>query len=132
MTSVLLTLNAGSSSIKFAAFSLGENAMEQLASGQIEGLGAAATFSVRSSSGERNEFVIDESRAKIDHGAAVGAILDWLEDAHRDKQVIAIGHRVVHGGVDFMEPMIINEDAIRSSGRLSRLPLCISPITFPG
>ena len=40
MTNVLLTLNAGSSSIKFAAYSLGETEMEQLASGQIEGLGA--------------------------------------------------------------------------------------------
>jgi acetate kinase len=45
MTSVILTFNAGSSSIKFAAFSPGENAMEELALGQIEGLGATATFS---------------------------------------------------------------------------------------
>ncbi len=112
MTRVLLTLNAGSSSIKFAAFLLGDDGMEQLASGQIEGLGATATFSARSSSGKETAFVIDESRGRIDHAAAVGAILDWLEDAHHDKRVIAVGHRVVHGGVDFMEPTIIEEKVL--------------------
>ena len=132
MTSVILTLNAGSSSIKFAAFSLGENAMEELAFGQIEGLGATATFSVCSTSGKKNEFVIDESRGKIDHGAAVGAILDWLDDAHRDKQVIAIGHRVVHGGVDFMEPIIIDDDVIEKLRRLVPLAPLHQPHNISG
>jgi acetate kinase len=127
MTSVLLTLNAGSSSIKFAAFSLSETRMEQLASGQIEGLDATATFSVRSSSGKTNKFVIDESRGRIDHTAAVGAILDWLEDAHRDKRVIAVGHRVVHGGVDFMEPIIIEENVL---GKLRKL-IPLAPLHQP-
>ena len=69
---------------------------------------------------------------EIDHGAAVGAILDWLEDAHRNKQVFAIGHRVVHGGVDFMEPIIIDDELSKSSGVLSRSRPCTSPITFRG
>ncbi len=112
MPNVLLTLNAGSSSVKFAAFSLSEAGMERLASGQIEGLGATATFSVRSSSGMKHEFVIDESGGRVDHAVAVGAILDWLEDAHLDKRVIAVGHRVVHGGVDFVAPTIVSESAL--------------------
>ncbi len=109
MTNVLLTLNAGSSSIKFAAYSLGETEMEQLASGQIEGLGARATFSVCSSSGKKHEFVIDKSAGHIDHTIAVGAILDWLQDDHLDKRVMAVGHRVVHGGVDLITPIVVDE-----------------------
>lgn len=69
--------------------------MERLASGQIEGLGATATFSVRSSSGMKHEFVSDESGGRIGHAVAVGAVLDWLEDAQLNKTVIAVGHRVV-------------------------------------
>ena len=132
MTSVLLTLNAGSSSIKFAAFSLGETALEQLASGQIEGLGATATFSVHASSGKKNQFVIDESRGKINHTAAVGAILDWLEDAHHDKRVIAVGHRVVHGGVDFMEPIIIEEKVLAKLKNLVPLAPLHQPHNISG
>ncbi len=66
MANVLLTLNAGSSSIKFEAFSLSEAGMERLASGQIEGLGATATFSVRSSSGEKHQFEINEAGGSVE------------------------------------------------------------------
>jgi acetate kinase len=109
MSDLILTLNSGSASVKFAAFACGGGEFDQLAAGQIEGISARATFSAHTAAGKRTEFTIDESRGKIDHTAAVGAILEWLDDSQRDHQVTAVGHRVVHGGVEFRDPVAVND-----------------------
>ena len=111
MGSVILTLNAGSSSLKFAAFQLTNGAdMKLLASGQTEGLGATdAKGQVETMAGERTELRFDQSHGRIDHQAAVGAILGWLKKAGHDHSVAAVGHRVVHGGPIYVEPVLIDE-----------------------
>ena len=114
MGSVILTLNAGSSSLKFAAFQLANGAgLSPLASGQIEGLGAtAAKGQVETAAGEKTEIGFDQSHGAADHRAAMGAILDWLKRAGPDHSVAAVGHRVVHGGLNFVEPVLIDEAAL--------------------
>ena len=109
MDSVILTLNAGSSSLKFAAFRLtngGEPSL--LASGQIEGIGATAKGSVRSASGETAELSFEQS-LRVDHAAAMGAILGWLKKAGYDSSIAAVGHRILHGGPDYAEPIRIDD-----------------------
>jgi acetate kinase len=108
MTNLILTINAGSSSIKFAAFEIDSDDLERLADGHIEGIGATATFSSHQPDGKKNQFVIDESRGAVGHMAALGAILDWLEDNFAGSRVLAVGHRVVHGGPDYSEPLLID------------------------
>ncbi len=79
MSKIVLTLNAGSSSLKFAAFALANgNEPKQLASGQIEGIGATAQGSVETAAGEKSDLTFDASAGRIDHHAAVRAILGWL------------------------------------------------------
>jgi acetate kinase len=108
--SVILTLNAGSSSLKFAAFRLANGGEPNLlASGQIEGIGATAKGSVKSASGETAELNFDRSHARVDHAAAMGSILDWLKKAGYDSSIAAVGHRIVHGGPDFAEPVRIDD-----------------------
>lgn len=109
MNDVVLTLNAGSSSIKFAAYALESARLRSVAAGHIEGLGAQATFSVRTADGETRDFVIDERHGEVDHAVAMGAIVEWLQDAHDGARVVAVGHRVVHGGADFSSPMIVDD-----------------------
>ena len=110
MDSVILTLNAGSSSLKFAAFRLANGGEPNLlASGQIEGIGATAKGSVKSASGETAELSFDRSHARVDHAAAMGAILDWLKKAGYDSSIAAVGHRIVHGGPDYAEPVLIDD-----------------------
>jgi acetate kinase len=110
LDSVILTLNAGSSSLKFAAFRLANGGEpDLLASGQIEGLGATAKGSVKSASGETAELNFDRSHARVDHAAAMGSILDWLKKAGYDSSIAAVGHRIVHGGPDFAEPVRIDD-----------------------
>ena len=109
LDSVILTLNAGSSSLKFAAFRLADRGEPNLlASGQIEGIGATAKGAVKTASGETAELSFDGSQAPVDHAAAMGAILDWLKEAGYNSSVAAVGHRIVHGGPDYSEPVLID------------------------
>ena len=112
---MILTFNAGSSSLKFAAFRLVNGGEPNLlASGQIEGIGATAQGSVTTAAGEKSDLTFDPSAGAIDHHAAMGAMLDWLRKAGYDSSVVAVGHRVVHGGPDFVEPELI--DDVRAHG----------------
>jgi acetate kinase len=112
LVSVILTLNAGSSSLKFAAFQFADGSdLKLLASGQIEGLGAdAAKGQVETAAGETTKIEFGQSAGRVDHQAAMRAILDWLKKVgHDDHSVAAVGHRVVHGGSVFVEPVLIDD-----------------------
>ena len=110
MDSVILTLNAGSSSLKFAAFAHVEGGgLNPLASGEIEGIGAAPKGEVTPASGEKSALRFGASAHRVDHEAAMSAILEWLKDAGYDSSVAAVGHRIVHGGPDYFEPVLIDD-----------------------
>jgi acetate kinase len=115
LASVILTLNAGSSSLKFAAYRcVRDGEPDLLASGQIEGIGATAKGAVKTASGETTELSFDGSLARVDHAAAMGAILDWLRRAGYDSSVAAVGHRIVHGGPDHSTPVLIDDRTLAS------------------
>lgn len=102
---VLLTLNAGSSSIKFAVFEItaGQEPIS-LNHGQIEGIGTAPHLLARDQSGA----VLAEHRwpddAKATHEEVLTELLQWI-DAHLDgARLMAAGHRVVHGGRRLIAP----------------------------
>ena len=88
----ILTLNAGSSSLKFAAFSLVGNKL--IAAGQIAAIGSDA----RLVSGDVNQTVL-----ATDHRQAVSAALLWLQvNADLSTKPSVIAHRIVHGGTRSM------------------------------
>ena len=62
----------------------------------------------------------------------MGAILDWLRKAGYNSSVAAVGHRVVHGGPDLVEPMLINEAAIAKLKRLIPLAPLHQPHNLAG
>jgi acetate kinase len=115
LASVILTLNAGSSSLKFAAYRcVRDGEPDLLASGQIEGIGATAKGAVKTAAGETAELSFDGSLARVDHAAAMGAILDWLRRAGYESSVAAVGHRIVHGGPDHSTPVLIDDRTLAS------------------
>ena len=109
MDSVILTLNAGSSSLKFAAFHLAGGELNPLASGEIEGIGATAEGSVTTAAGEKSALRFDGSGPSVDHAAAMGAILEWLKHVGYNSSIAAVGHRIVHGGADYSAPVLIDD-----------------------
>ena len=133
MQSVILTLNAGSSSLKFAAFRLVRGAEPALlASGQVEGIGASATGSVKTAAGETVELSFERPLARVDHAGAMAAILGWLAKAGYDSSIVAVGHRVVHGGPDLVEPKLIDESVIATLKRLVPLAPLHEPHNLAG
>ena len=107
----VLTINGGSSSIKFALFEPGEPP-RLVQSGQIEGIGqATARFSVKGAPATKI--------AAPDHTAAVNVLMDWLEKSTARGSLAAAGHRVVHGGPKYSEPERITAELVEELRRLS-------------
>ncbi|MTI43925.1 acetate kinase [Roseibium hamelinense] len=127
-TDHILVLNAGSSSIKFTLF-LGD---EVLVEGQISGLGAVPNL----------KFNATKSRTSIDrplsategtnHSAALQALLPLLDRELAGNPVAAVGHRVVHGGVSFSEPICLTPDLFRELETLIPLAPLHQPHNLAG
>jgi acetate kinase len=107
-----LVLNAGSSSLKFFVVRRPAGAQWQLdAKGQIEGIGTSPRLSVKDGDGVR---IADESLgAEVSDGRkAVDALAAWLQSKYRGGKVLAVGHRVVHGGSRFTGPAIVDQETL--------------------
>lgn len=114
---VILTLNAGSSSIKFAVFEPGEEPALR-ASGQVENLSPSQqTRLIVEADGDRQTTEIDAN----DHAGALAAILDNADRLFGDATVAGVGHRVVHGGTDFTVPTLLQPDTIAALRALEPL-----------
>jgi acetate kinase len=109
----ILTINAGSSSIKFALFSLAHPiSPEAEVSGQIDGIGTDATKMVaKNKAGER---IADQtlSGSQVSHAQSFDALLKWFTASHADWEIVAVGHRVVHGGERYSQPTIIDDTVL--------------------
>jgi acetate kinase len=127
---MVLTLNAGSSSVKFALFDAALEDGPALAAGQIDGLGEHATFSVRTA-GEKEVYPL-EPAGPADHARAVNAILQWIESRLAGRSVAAIGHRVVHGGPHHAAPALIDGSLIDDLRALTPLAPLHQPHNLEG
>ncbi len=99
----ILTLNAGSSSLKFALFCEGEQAM---LSGAIEGLGEAPHLTLAAFPARRPD---PPALAGRSYAELLEILLRWLGEQLGDDAIHAVGHRIVHGGRCFAEPIRIDE-----------------------
>ena len=130
MSQVVLTLNAGSSSVKFAIFAYGSGGFDELARGQVEGLGASATFTAKRTSGAKVQFTLDPGQGAPDHRAAMKAILRWLGEEKLDDNVVAVGHRVLHGGRDFTHPAPVDAALLAQKLRAVKLGTSLTKLPF--
>lgn len=109
----ILTINAGSSSIKFALFPLAQQISPNAeVYGQIDGIGTANTKLIaKNTSGER---IADQilSGDQVSHAHSFDALLQWFTSSHQDWEIIAVGHRVVHGGDRYSQPTLIDPEVL--------------------
>ncbi len=107
----VLTLNGGSSSLKFALYAVGGR---RVLAGKFDRLGSDATsFRVDGSSEEA------ERQGKLDHRGAVHYLVDWLVSRDGFAPVAAIGHRIVHGGERYRQPKQIDDAMLAELRQLS-------------
>ena len=130
VTEQILTLNAGSSSVKFALFAA-DDALTELARGQVEGLGAAARLTAKDGGGVLVERDFDAA-GMADHAAALGAVLALLADRFAGTRVAAVGHRVVHGGMDFAAPVVLDDGVLAALEKLVPLAPLHQPHNLAG
>jgi acetate kinase len=124
MDSALLVLNAGSSSLKFAVYRASAELPSQAEyRGSIESIGSNAHFRVLQS----GAVVHDQGTPAANHEQALHALLDWLNAHHADLSLRAAGHRVVHGGAAFSQPVRVDATVMAALERL--IPL--SPLHQP-
>lgn len=105
MTDAILVINAGSSSIKFSLFADDPEGLAVRFRGQVEGLYATARFLVRDSTGAavaEREWPAD---APPGHEGALDCLLDFLAARADGHRMVAVGHRVVHGGEQWSGPV---------------------------
>lgn len=135
MSKTLIVLNAGSSSIKFVVFDVTDGKPVNLATGQIEGLGASVTrFSAKDGDGQMlGEQDFDAASGAItSHVEAVDLILNWIEKTFPGSEVVAVGHRVVHGGVNITKPTLITEEVVTELEALTPLAPLHQPHNVAG
>ena len=115
MTDALLTLNVGSSSIKFALFAADVNVPRTPElGGQIDGIGARPHLRARDKAGHELDDVdlpLDQTAA---HRSALAFLLEWLHDHQSSLRIAAVGHRVVHGGTRYSQPVRIDDIALEA------------------
>ena len=119
MTPVVLVLNAGSSSIKFQLFEEGgADEPRRIYRGLFEGLGSSPRFLVRNHAGE----IAGEARwgetEPFGHEEALTYLAAWIRENRGSYRLRAVGHRVVHGGMAFSGPVLMDQHVLRALEQL--------------
>ena len=128
MADLIIVLNAGSSSLKFTIYSARGEKPEALYDGQIEGIGTEPRFKVKDGAGK----VVEEKKwpagVPLDHEGAIDALFAWGRGVlSSSDRIVAVGHRVVHGGLEYTKPTIVNDHIL---GDLEKL-VPLAPLHQP-
>lgn len=114
----ILVLNAGSSSIKFLFFVEQQGGLAPVLRGQVEGLHTAPHFIARDGEGR----MAGEKRwgegIALGHQGAVAHLAQFLRAEGSDYELRAVGHRVVHGGMDHVQPERVTSELLASLEKL--------------
>ncbi len=115
-SSIILTLNAGSSSVKWALFRAGAQPI-RLAAGKLEriGLPDGILTAIDAAGGQQDRRTIQVA----DHAAAVQVLLEQLAQRGKGLSIHAIGHRVVHGGSRYADPVVMSPEVMEELRQLS-------------
>jgi acetate kinase len=121
-----LVINAGSSSYKFTLFvQRGDGDLERTFYGEIEGIGGSPRFYAKNHQGQR---VSERAwEAGVSRVYLLGYLIDWIEEHIAPNVLVAIGHRMVHGGSEYREPLLITPELMPKLRKL--IPL--SPLHQP-
>ncbi len=111
----VLTLNAGSSSIKFGLFDITGDAPRPRATGMVENIAGAARLRLETEADKKTR----EVAGVVDHEGALREILRTLTDGFADARILAVGHRVVHGGPAHDAPARLTEGVMEELERLA-------------
>lgn len=125
----VMAVNAGSSSLKFQLINMPSE--EVITSGLVERIGQEVGNFVIKVNGEK----IQTQTPIPDHQVAVDLLLNALVDHHiveSLEEIDAVGHRVVHGGEDFDDSVVVDEEAVKKVADLAELAPLHNPANIIG
>jgi acetate kinase len=127
----VLTLNCGSSSVKYALFDMPGN--QKLCHGLVDRVGLAGSFIEHVKLGT----LYTHHQECPTHAAALKLVIQFLTDPERGvvrslPEIRAVGHRVVHGGENFAKPVFIDGSVIKAIEEHSELAPLHNPINLAG
>src|SRR5947209_4467848 len=121
--SVILCLNSGSSSLKFAVFDMAAGSEVRLAEGAVENVGPDARLWIRQGDNQ----ITEQQASLTDAHASVEAVFSAINKSELPRPVAA-GHRIVHGGPHYTSPERISPEVLNALKTL--VPL--APLHLPG
>jgi acetate kinase len=111
MAEAIAVLNAGSSSLKFSVF---DDQLELELRGQIEGIYTAPRFAAKDRAGK----TLAEKRwgegEKLGHAGALDHLIAFVRERIGGAQLAGVGHRVVHGGMQYTRPVRVNAGVLKA------------------
>ena len=125
----ILSVNAGSSSLKFQLYEMPEE--EVLISGRFERIGLEKSFYTIKINGEKIEKFVDLA----DHGVCVKFLIQELLEnkvINSLDEIKGVGHRLVHGGDKYSESVVIDDNVIKTVEELSDLAPLHNPANLMG
>src|SRR5690242_12947055 len=134
MNRAIIVLNAGSSSLKFSIYQLNSDDLSLVARGQIEGLGTTPHFKAKDPNDKTLADVdVRSGAAAFGHHEAFAHLVTWMRQEYgQTLEPAAVGHRVVHGGLDFVNPTIIDDSVFRRLEQLIPLVPLHQPHNLAG
>ena len=112
----LLTINSGSSSVKFSLFLIGRSSspssfhpLRLLYQGHIVKIGESGELQIQNAAGQ---VLHDQLMMAVDHEQALRMVLYWLEYEAPSTELTLVGHRVVHGGLRFHASTLVSEEVL--------------------
>jgi acetate kinase len=135
MADAIGVLNAGSSSIKFSLFVVRGDDLDLEIGGQLEGIDTAPHFVSKNKYG----IIVSETRwpegTRLGHDGALDHLFAYLRGEVAHHRLVAVGHRVAHGGLDYTQPVRIDAETLARLATLIPLvplhqPHNLTPIRF--
>jgi len=127
MSEAILVLNAGSSSLKFSLFLEQGDSLALFLGGQLEGLYTSPRFKARDAAGASVAEQQWPAGQALGHDGAMAHLADFLRGHLGEHRLAAVGHRVVHGGIDYAAPVRLNAEIV---GHLAQL-IPLAPLHQP-
>ena len=114
MSDAIVVLNAGSSSLKFCIFDVGRGGMDLVARGQMEGLGTSPRFKAKNMQGETiADAPMSSPSGKVGHGEGFAHLAGWAREHYAGEyQLVAVGHRMAHGGLKYSQATLITPEVM--------------------
>ena len=119
MANAFVVLNAGSTSVKFAAYTGDDpHSLDLVCRGQLDGIGSQPSFAAKNSKGEVIDTRTWNEKRTLGREEALKFVISWLERHEAGLKIVAVGHRVVQGGVAYDQPTLVDEKVLRELEKL--------------